>query len=167
MAGSVITDPSDVLVKMAFLEQLTAQLKRDEGNRLKPYDDADSKEFVKGKLVQGKLTIGIGRNLQDRGIRQREADYMLSNDIDEIEGELHALMPWTEKLDDARRGVLFNMAFQLGIHGLIQFESFLALVHAGNYQSAAAEMMKSRWAQIQAPVRAHRLSVQMVSGEWQ
>ena len=54
---------------------LRSQLERHEGLRLKPYRD-----------TVGKLTVGYGRNLEDVGISRDEADFMLDNDIDQVEG---------------------------------------------------------------------------------
>jgi lysozyme len=39
----------------------------------------------------GKLTIGYGRNLDDRGISEDEAGFMLDNDIDLVVAELAPL----------------------------------------------------------------------------
>jgi lysozyme len=139
---------------MGLLDKLAEQLRRDEGVRFRPYAD-----------TKGKITIGVGRNLTDKGITPRESDYLLGNDIDEAECELHQLMPWTDKLDDARRGVLIAMVFNMGITAFQDFEKFLALVNAGNYTAAGAEMLNSKWAK-QVGARANRLSRQMVSGEW-
>lgn len=131
------------------------QLKRDEGLRLKPYKDSVDK-----------LTIGYGRNLDDEGISRDEAEYMLHNDVIQHGADLAAHLPWTNSLDAARRGVLLNMAFNMGVAGLMQFRNTLALIQAGNYAEAAEEMLKSRWAEQVGP-RAHRLAEQMRSGVWQ
>ncbi len=131
------------------------QLKRDEGCRLKPYTD-----------TVGKLTIGIGRNLTDNGIRQREADFMLQNDVDEVEHDLFMALPWLSKLDDVRKFVLVNVAFNIGWHGLLSFHKTLTFIEDGDYDSAATAMLQSKWA-TQVGARANRLSDQMRSGEWQ
>ena len=52
-----------------LLERMKEQLLRHEGLRLKPY-----------RCTAGKLTIGIGRNLDDCGISQKEAYALLDND---------------------------------------------------------------------------------------
>lgn len=131
------------------------QLKRDEGLRLTPYKDS-----------VGKVTIGYGRNLDDAGISQYEADLLLQHDITNASQDLRGALPWTEGLDEARRGVLLNMAFNMGIHRLLGFKITLAMVQSGDYDKAADEMLDSKWAE-QVGARAHRLAVQMRSGEWQ
>jgi len=70
------------------------------------------------------------------------------------------------RLDDARKAVLLNMSFQLGITGLLKFKNTLAKIEAGDYQGAADNMLKSLWAR-QTPNRANRLAEQMRTGQWQ
>lgn len=134
---------------------LLDQLRRDEGLRLKPYRDS-----------VGKLTIGHGRNLDDRGISEAEADMMMKNDVAEVYCALSANLPWSDNLDDARRAVLANMAYNLGIGGLLGFHKTLYFVQTGDYASAASAMLSSKWAH-QVGKRATRLAAQMRSGEWQ
>ena len=131
------------------------QLKRDEGCRLTPYKDQ-----------VGKLTIGYGRNLDDVGISLDEANTLLQNDVRKAVADVNQHLPWAKGLDDARLGVLINMAFNMGIAGLLQFKNTLALIEAGEFDQAADAMLESKWATQVGP-RAHRLAVQMRSGEWQ
>jgi lysozyme len=136
---------------MTILEQL----KRDEGLQLTPYKDS-----------VGKLTIGYGRNLDDVGISTEEASSLLLNDIERTTNDLSKHLPWIAGMDQARAGVLLNMAFNIGIYGLLGFKKFLALAEAMSYTDASEEMLNSKWAE-QVGARAHRLSLQMRSGEWQ
>lgn len=134
-------------------DALINQLMSDEGLRLKPYRD-----------TVGKLTIGVGRNLDDVGISQDEAMEMLANDIRRTYSSLTTAIPWMTKLNDARQNVLLNMAFNLGIAGLLGFKHTLDLVQRGDYSGAADAMLQSKWAR-QVGNRAVRLSEQMRSGE--
>lgn len=131
------------------------QLKRDEGLRLNPYKDS-----------VGKVTIGYGRNLDDVGISQYEAEILLQHDLINASLALKTALPWTDGLDDVRRGVLLNMSFNMGIHSLLEFKNTLALIQSGDFDKAADAMLESKWAE-QTGARAQRLSVQMRSGEWQ
>ena len=135
-------------------ERLKAVLIRHEGLRLKPYRD-----------TVGKLTIGVGRNLDDRGITKDEALYLLSNDINIVESELDRELPWWRYLDDIRQEVLVNMAFNMGLPKLKKFKRFLSALEKGNYETAADEMLASRWA-IQVGRRADELSRAMREGEY-
>jgi lysozyme len=133
-------------------DRLRKQLHLHEGRRLKPYRD-----------TVGKLTIGVGRNLTDRGISPAESDVLLANDIDEHMRELLLAAPWIAELDEVRQRVLVDMAFNLGVPGLLKFKSTLAAIKDGRYDDAAKGMLKSLWAK-QVKGRATRLAEMMRSG---
>lgn len=136
-------------------QTLREQLVRDEGLRLKVYNDS-----------RGIPTIGIGRNLRDKGISQAEAELMLDNDILEYTAAVVARVPWCHTLDPVRFEVLVNMAFNLGIGGLLEFTKTLALLERQDYGEAAREMLRSKWAE-QVGLRAERLARQIATGERQ
>ena len=131
------------------LSDLMGQLLEDEGERLKPYRD-----------TVGKLTIGVGRNLDDMGISHDEALYLLRNDVEKVLGQLAEGLPWWPTLDEARQGVLANMAFQLGYAGLMQFHQTLSFIEEHEYRKAAEAMRGSKW-YLQVPKRAERLATIM------
>lgn len=132
---------------------MTRQLRLHEGERLKPYRD-----------TVGKLTIGVGRNLEDRGITLEESAMLLANDIAAEERELLRALPWVAKLDEVRQRVLLDMAFNMGLAGLLGFKRTLATIQAGDYQAAATMMLDSKWAK-QVGQRAERLSRMMATGK--
>lgn len=115
-------------------------------------------------------TIGVGRLIDSRkkgaGLRPDEITYLLNNDIDDRIEALTRALPWFQNLDDARRGVLLNMAFQMGTEGLLKFVNTLKLIEDGKYDLAAHAMLQSLWAQ-QTPARAKRMAEQMRTGQWQ
>lgn len=132
---------------------LEDQLLRDEGLRLKPYKDS-----------VGKLTIGVGRNLDDVGISRDEAIHLLDNDIERASAWLRTNLPWSLNLDEVRHAALVNMAFNLG--GRLEgFVHFLAKMQAGDYAGAATEGRNSLWAK-QVGDRAERIMRQIETGEW-
>ena len=131
---------------------LVRQIELHEGTRLKPY-----------RCTAGKLTIGVGRNLEDRGISLSEARMLLANDLADVRNGLRNALPWVAQLDDVRQRVLIDMAFNLGIQGLLAFKRTLEAVRQGQYQQAAAMMLQSRWA-TQVGQRAQRLSRMMATG---
>ena len=131
---------------------LKKQLVDHEGLRLKPYKD-----------TVGKLTIGVGRNLDDRGIAEAEAMYLLENDIDECVAHLDKALPWWGDLTPARQHVLLDMCFNLGIGRLLGFKNTLREVQEGNYDAAADNMLVSLWAR-QVGRRAQRLATMMREG---
>lgn len=138
---------------------LVRQLNGDEGRKPCVYQDH-----------LGFWTIGIGRLVDARkpgaGLRPKEMDYLLTNDIEDRVQQLTSRIPWFISLDEARQGVLLNMSFQLGVEGLMGFKNTLELVRQGKYVEAAAGMMQSKWA-TQTPERTKRLSDQMAAGVWQ
>ena len=135
-------------------DKLTDMLVQHEGLRLKPYH-----------CTAGKLTIGVGRNLDDRGITPDEALYLLANDIKDSRRELSAAFPWFDGLDSVRQCVLIDMCVNLGLARLKGFRNTLALIGVGKYEAAAVEMLDSKWAQ-QVGRRAQRLSGMMANGRW-
>ena len=138
---------------MVDRDAMVRQLRLHEGERLKPYRD-----------TVGKLTIGVGRNLDDCGISAQESAILLANDIGDMERELQRALPWVARLDEVRARVLVDMAFNLGIVGLLNFKRTLAAVEAGDYQQAATMMLDSKWAK-QVGGRAERLSRMMLTGK--
>lgn len=126
--------------------RLARELLRDEGLRLKPY-----------RCSAGKLTIGVGRNLDDRGITEAEALVLLGNDIKAFWGHLVAALPWVATAPEAVQEVLANMCFNLGLGGLLGFRQTLAYLQARLYVDAAEEMLRSKWAG-QVGARAERLA---------
>lgn len=139
-------------------ENIIRSLRGEEGEVLTEYKDH-----------LGYSTIGVGRLIDKRkggGITAEESAYLLGNDVDNVVNGLNKRLPWWTKLDEARQGVLVNMAFQMGIDGLLGFKNTLAMIERGDYASASVGMMKSKWAQ-QTPSRAKRMAEQMLTGRWQ
>jgi lysozyme len=130
---------------------ITEQLIADEGFKLRPY-----------RCPAGKLTIGVGRNLEDTGISKAEALLMLENDIRSCADRLKGI-PWFSGLNAVRQEVLINMAFNLGVAGLMGFPRMMAALERGQYVLASQEMLESKWAS-QVPQRAKRLAEEMASG---
>ncbi len=127
-------------------------LQSDEGLRLKPYH-----------CTAGKLTIGYGRNLEDRGITEAEAEYLLENDVSEIYEDLAEIYDFFTHLSPMRKAVLIDMAYNLGLSGLNKFQNMIKAIDDNNYSKAASEMLDSRWAS-QVGDRAERLSKLMKTG---
>lgn len=129
-------------------------LRLHEGLRLNPY-----------YCTADKLTIGYGRNLEETGITEKEAEFLLSNDVFLVEHDLKDRLSYFSELSDVRRAVLVDMAFNLGVAGLFKFKKTLALIKSGEYNEAAMEMLDSRWAS-QVGKRAIRLAEMMRMDEW-
>ena len=156
-------------------EHLLQELVKHEGLRLQVYQD-----------TLGIDTIGIGRNLKDRGISKEEldeldiptidhvyeygiteADAMLlaENDVQIVEEELLRAHPCVEDLDAVRQLVLVDMAFNLGVPRLNKFKKMWAAIHENKFDVAAKEMLDSRWAN-QVKSRSTKLAHAMHHGEF-
>jgi lysozyme len=117
------------------IEDLIEQLIVHEGLVLEPYE-----------CTAGKLTIGVGRNLEDRGISVDEAHYLLKNDIEIVERELLEAQPLVSMLDAVRQRVLVDMGFNLGIPTLMKFQKMWDAIEDEDWVEAAGQMLDSRWA---------------------
>lgn len=137
---------------MSYRDILKAQLKVDEGVRVKPYRD-----------TVGKMTIGVGRNLDDIGLRADEVEYLLENDVNIAEATAKALFPSFDELSDNRKAVLCNLAFNMGQARLAGFAKLRARVEAQDFDGASREMLNSGWAS-QVGNRAVRLATMMRAG---
>ena len=129
------------------LDALHHDLERDEGRRHKPYRDS-----------VGKLTVGVGRNLDDIGLADDEVDHLLDNDIARAIRGLDRAIPWWRQVPgEARRRALVNMAFNIGIPRLMSFKKMLAALRRGAWTEAKAEALDSKWAR-QVGARAQRIA---------
>ena len=134
------------------------QLIREEGAESCAYQDS-----------LGFWTIGVGRLIDSRkggGLSNEEIDMLLDNDIKRNYEAVLKALPWMEKLSDQSQAVLIEMAFQMGVSGLLQFKRTLGSIEDGQYGEAAVEMLESKWAK-QTPKRAYRMALQMETDEWQ
>jgi len=156
------------------INEFIKMVAKHEGIVLEPYRDS-----------LGISTIGIGRNLEDRGITdgelnyigktmeevlekgltEEEAYYLCMNDIAIVEKELLDRKPIVNQLNDVRQMVLVDMAFNMGVPRLMKFKNMWAAIETEDYALACEEMIDSRWAN-QVGNRAMKLSLAMKNGEW-
>lgn len=138
-----------------MLNSIEELLKREEGFALRPK-----------RCTEGKLTIGFGWNLDACGIRVDEAVYRLQNDIGEARHEAMIIFgdDWSA-LNDVRQAVVISMIFQLGFAGFSRFRMTISYIRFGDYEQAAINMLKSKWA-TQTPNRAKRCAEMMRTGQW-
>lgn len=154
---------------MLDLYTISQRLQIHEGLRLKPYF-----------CTRGKQTIGVGRCLDTNpltkeeervvgdwrhGITKGAAVYLLHNDIRRIVKECKKKIKFFADLDDERQYALIDMAFNLGISGLLQFKKMLAALACGNYKTAAAECLASKYAK-DVGIRAKRIARTIESGKF-
>ena len=136
------------------MSRLHEMLIRHEGLRLKPYND-----------TVGKLTIGVGRNLDDVGITREEALMLLDNDIAKVRREVNRAFPRFAQLNPVRKNVVLNMVFNIGLPRFRQFKKTIAAIKAKDWEEAASQMLDSRWAR-QVGRRARELAAMMKTGKY-
>ena len=156
-------------------EHFIDELIKHEGLKLQVYKD-----------TLGIDTIGIGRNLEDRGITKQELDeldipsidhvyeygiteadavYLATNDVQIVEEELVRAHPCVDRLDSVRQLIVMDMAFNMGVPRLCKFKKMWAAIHEEKFDIAAKEMLDSRWAR-QVKGRATKLANAMHNGEF-
>lgn len=162
-------------------DRLRSQLILEEDLRLVAYDDATGKPVPPDGTCRGKLTIGVGRNLEANPFTEAEmaiighdgrslpithdqAIMLLDDDIKTVCGQLDYRLPWWAHLDEIRGRVLIDLCFNMGIVALIGFQHFLTALRAGDYDTAADELKNSLWYN-QVGSRGLRLVAMVRTGE--
>jgi len=132
--------------------QMRAELTRDEGRRKFPYYD------------QGrKITIGVGRNLDDVGLHDDEIDYLLTNDLHDAAAVLDHNVPWWRLLDPVRQRAMLNLQYNLGWGAFGQFARFFSAMSQHRWDDAAIELISSKW-HAQVGDRAKRIEGMVRTG---
>jgi len=134
------------------MSELRAMLKKHEGLKLKPY-----------RCPAGKLTIGYGHNIEDKGISKRIAELILGEDLKEAMQELLRVMPAALLVSEPRQNVLISMMFNLGTDKFLEFKKMIQAVEDRDFNKAADEMLDSKWAR-QVKSRADELAAMMREG---
>lgn len=134
------------------IDTLTDVMIQLEGLRLKPYRD-----------TTGKLTIGIGRNLDDVGISKAEAQLLFMSDVNVVLSGLDAKVPWWRTMCEARQVAFFSMWFNMGLGELDHWPKLVAALRAGDWLKAAAEVKDSKL-NAQLPARSAWLQEVFLKG---
>jgi len=138
-------------------DRLKEQLRHDEGVVPHAYTDSE-----------GYLSIGCGR-LIDRvkggRLSSDEIEFLLNNDIDRTAYRLSHDFKWFDDLNDVRKEVLINMAFNLGMTGFKTFKLMISAIERSDWVDAAREGLDSRWSG-QVGDRAIRLMQALRTGQW-
>jgi len=135
------------------VSNLTEDLMRHEGYRTHLYED-----------TAGILTIGVGYNIEEKGLPDYIIKLLLNDSIEEAKSELGRVFePW-KGLSRVRQDVLVNMMFNLGAPRFLKFKKFIKAIKNNDFDTAADEMLASRWAK-QVGNRAIELSERMRSDE--
>ncbi len=140
--------------------KLEEELKLDEGCVYEVYEDH-----------LGYATFGIGHLVKESDeeygqalgtpVSEERVTKCFNEDIDIVCEELDKNLPWWRTLPETRQRVLANMCFNLGYPRLSGFKNFLAALEFEDWETAAEEMMDSRWSE-QVGERAERLRDKML-----
>lgn len=137
------------------MNPLEAMIARHEGFRGTIYEDS-----------VGLPTIGYGRCLATNPLTKDEALYLMQSDITKCRTELVASFAWFPPLDLVRQAALIDLCFNIGVAGILGFKKMVSALSAKDYQSAAAELMNSKYAK-QVGGRAKELAEMLRTGQWQ
>ena len=143
---------------MRAVNNIIDQIKLDEG--VIPYAYQDTLGF---------WTIGVGFLIDKRkgsGLDNEEIDFILQHRVGMKQAEILERWPPFARLDPVRQGALTNMAYQMGVSGVLAFKDMLAALIAQNWAAAHDAALESHWAQ-QTPERAQRIATQLLTGDWQ
>ncbi len=110
------------------------QLIKHEGLKLNPY-----------KCTSGKLTIGVGRNIEENGISEDEAHFMLVNDINKSISELQSIFSKYKFFSENRKKALIDMIFNLGKTRFLKFKKMIKAIKEDDWNEASKEAKDSRW----------------------
>ena len=117
-------------------ERLSKQLVIHEGLRLKPY-----------RCTSDKLTIGVGRNIEEVGISEEESMFLLSNDIDRAYNECYGNFTWFSELSELQQEAMVNLIFNMGMSTFRKFKKTIQHMENKEYELAGAELLNSRYAE--------------------
>lgn len=155
---------------MIDMNEKIQRLVMHEGIRLMPY-----------YCTKGKQTIGVGRNLDDnplteeekrvcgdweKGITKQAAFYLLRHDIERTEKECKQKIAIYDVLDDERQYALLDMAFNLGVAGVLKFKKMLMAMACGYFEDAAKECLDSKYAK-ETGQRAKRIADTIRTGRFE
>lgn len=136
----------------------------EEGYSEKPYIDS-----------LGFPSAGTGFKLGPKGaplsyytfkISKPNSDFLLSSLVNDLATKIiknTIIAPAYALCNQARKDILLSMDYQMGEGGLDDFKKVMAAIRRGDYDTAAAEMLDSKWAR-QTPERAKRQAAVMKSG---
>jgi lysozyme len=152
---------------------LIESVKKHEGFKNYPYIDPlvkanpemagiPKKEFgiIEKHFNKLKITFGIGFTF----ISEEEAKVVLQIRLNNIKNQLKDKLSWFEEQPETVQNVLIEMAYQMGVSGVLSFKKMLEAIKTNNYIAAAKEGIRSRWF-IQTRSRASELMKKLASLE--
>jgi lysozyme len=142
---------------------LKALLLKHEGYRKTAYDDVTGRSLNQGDVVEGKVTIGVGRNITDTGITLDEAMVLLKHDIQDATKKA-AKYRGFESMNTARQAVIVSMVFNMG--SIDSFRLMRQAMAVKDWTEAVHQMKDSKWATQIGSGRLEDLTEMMRTGSW-
>jgi len=143
---------------------LESSILEHEDYREHPYKDSKGLwTFAIGRCLETHpLTGGEWKYLLDKGwlkvqITEEGGQWLMEQDVVVIRGQCARMFDFWPNLNDARRDVLVEMAFQMSIQRLVGFKDMMAAIRAGQWKTAAQAGLDSKWAREDSPGRAQEL----------
>ena len=139
------------------MDRLLASVKKHEGYRNKVYLD-----------TLGKRTVGVGHLCvedfweDDKEYEEKFLMTILEHDLQTAIKGAERLLRDCPVLDDLAKEIIIEMVFQLGETGVSKFKNMIKALKIPDYQTAAIEMLDSKWAK-QTPERAQGMSSEMAA----
>lgn len=143
-----------------MIEKLLSDIRREEGWRGYAYDDSNGKAISRAVMPMGYATVGYGFCIdaqKGHPLPQVVAEFWLRHLVDELMAEIPHQWPAFDLQDDDVKRALVQMAYQMGVAGLLKFKLMLNALERGDRDTAAANALGSKWAQ-QTPQRAARVA---------
>jgi len=126
------------------------------GHALEPQGGGNGRWWCKAGCQGGDLTVGYGQRVDGDGITEQQALALLDERIQAILDEL-AVTDWYLKLDIRRRNAITDMAYTMGVAGVLEFKGMIAALEAQDWERARNEVLLSKW-HTQAPMRAAEIA---------
>jgi lysozyme len=130
-------------------ERLRELVERHEGRRYFAY-----------LCPSGKISIGVGRNIEELGLSDSEVSFLFHNDIERCIAELLGFK-WFKELSEVRQAAMVDMNFNMGMSRFSKFKKLFDALSRHDYREAAMQMLDSKWAR-QVPERARGLAFMMM-----
>ncbi len=102
-------------------------------------------KYAPYKCTAGKTTIGIGHNLDDKGVSKAVVNLMYEEDVEEVLLDLNAIFNDFYALPEQTQLVLADMRFQLGGGGFRSFKLMIRAVKNRDWPGMIVQMKNSTW----------------------
>ena len=122
-------------------------------------EDIKQEEGFSGTVYvcsEGFDTVGYGTRMP---ITKEEAELLLEYRLKGMKAQLTGYL-YDIDIKDEAWDILFNMAYQMGVKGVLNFKNMIKALKDNDYKEASIQMLDSLWAK-QTPNRAKRLSDRM------